>query len=129
MPFDFRNCSKCGKRIQRRRHTILQVCDITKEAEVQALNKLVARQFEDRHISVLINNAGVAKSNASLMDGDSSAWLQMINTNVLGMAMCCREVCRAMKAANSWGHIINISSLSGALRAEISVNQCFLFQN
>jgi len=94
-----------------------QVCDITKEAEVAALNKLVARQFGDRHVSVLVNNAGMAAANASLMDGDAAAWQQMVATNVLGVAMCCREACRGMRAANSWGHIINISSLSGAAAA------------
>lgn len=89
------------------------VCDITKEAEVKTLNKLVAKQFGGRHVSVLINNAGVGSSHASIMDGDSVAWVAMCSTNILGVAMCCREVCQAMKGAGEWGHIINVSSMSG----------------
>ena len=51
---------------------------------------------------------------AGLMDGDTSAWVEMLSTNVLAVALCCREACRAMETAASWGHIITISSMSGA---------------
>jgi NAD(P)-dependent dehydrogenase (short-subunit alcohol dehydrogenase family) len=88
------------------------MCDVTKDAEVRTLVALAASTF-GRPVSLLVNCAGVGRSNASLMDGESSAWIEMLSTNVLAVAMCCREVCRAMKESSSWGHIVTVSSMSG----------------
>ena len=38
-----------------------------------------------------VNNAGLGRDNASLFDGKTSAWVEMISTNVLGLCMCTRE--------------------------------------
>lgn len=83
--------------------------------QVRTLVNLASKTFDGRPVSILVNNAGVGRDDASLMDGNSAAWIEMLSTNVLAVAMCTREVCRNMRAAAQWGHIITISSMSGAL--------------
>jgi len=89
------------------------VCDITKEPEVAALPRIVAKRWPNAGIDVLVNNAGLARNNASLFDGATSSWLEMLSTNVLGNCMCTREVLQDMQKRSSWGHIINLVGLSG----------------
>ena len=89
------------------------VCDVTKDSEVKTLVSLAASTF-GRPPSILINCAGVGSTKGGLMDGESEAWVRMLSTNVLAVAMCNREVCSAMAAAKSWGHILTVSSMSGA---------------
>lgn len=88
------------------------VCDVAKDSEARSLMGLAQRAFGEAPM-ILVNCAGVSKPNASLMDGDSAAWVEMLSTNVLAAAMCGREACRAMEASGRWGHIITVSSLSG----------------
>lgn len=89
------------------------VCDITKEAEVVALPRIVVKRWPGAGIDILVNNAGMGRSNASLFDGKTSSWVEMISTNVLGPCMCTREALQDMKRREQWGHIINISSMAG----------------
>jgi NAD(P)-dependent dehydrogenase (short-subunit alcohol dehydrogenase family) len=89
------------------------VCDVAKDSEARSLLQLAQRAFGEAP-TILVNCAGVSKPNASLMDGDSAAWVEMLSTNVLAAAMCGREACRAMAASGQWGHIVTVSSLSGA---------------
>ncbi|GMH44962.1 hypothetical protein BSKO_12919 [Bryopsis sp. KO-2023] len=87
------------------------VCDTTKEGEVVALPRIVAKRWpETPGIDVLINNAGLNRGDASLMNGNTATWVEMVSTNVLGVCMCAREIIQSMKQRNEWGHIINISS-------------------
>lgn len=62
---------------------------------------------------VLINNAGLGRDDASLMEGSIDAWTQMLNTNVLAVAVLSREAVASVRSTGHEGHIINISSLSG----------------
>lgn len=89
------------------------VCDITKDAEVAALPKIVAKRWPDSGIDVLVNNAGLARNDASLFAGNTASWVEMVSTNVLGLCMCTREVVQDMKRRNSYGHIVNLVGLSG----------------
>jgi len=84
------------------------VCDITKEAEVLALPRIIAKRWPGSGIDILINNAGVGRPNASLIDGSTGSWVQMISTNVIGLSLCSREAVQDMIQRNAMGHIINI---------------------
>jgi NAD(P)-dependent dehydrogenase (short-subunit alcohol dehydrogenase family) len=99
------------------------MCDVTKEAEVRTLVGLASSTF-GRPVSILINCAGVAKQPSGLMNGSTAAWVDMLSTNVLAVAMCCREACTAMREAGAWGQIVTVSSMSGALAARISSFGC-----
>ncbi|KAG2499561.1 hypothetical protein HYH03_002506 [Edaphochlamys debaryana] len=89
------------------------VCDITKEAEVATLPKIVAKRWPDHGVDVLINNAGMSRNDASLFDGNISSWVEMLSTNVLGTCMMTRAVVQDMKRRGSYGHIVNMIGLSG----------------
>ncbi|PNH10311.1 Dehydrogenase/reductase SDR family member 11 [Tetrabaena socialis] len=89
------------------------VCDITKEAEVATLPKIVAKRWPDCGVDVLINNAGMSRNDASLFDGNIGSWVEMLSTNVLGTCMMTRAVVQDMKRRGSYGHIVNMIGLSG----------------
>lgn len=75
------------------------VCDITKEAEVAALPKILVKRWPGAGIDILVNNAGLSRNDASLFAGATSSWVEMISTNVLGTCMCTRE---ALQVSVSW---------------------------
>jgi NADP-dependent 3-hydroxy acid dehydrogenase YdfG len=47
-----------------------------------------------------------------MLEGSTASWMEMMNTNVIGVAVVSREAVAAMKRHSSYGHIVNISSLS-----------------
>jgi NADP-dependent 3-hydroxy acid dehydrogenase YdfG len=60
-------------------------------------------------LDVMVNNAGVSFL-APLADGDPQAWREMLEINVLALAVGSRAAVRAMRACHAEGHIVNISS-------------------
>ena len=62
-------------------------------------------------ISILINNAGLAKSRP-LAKGDEAFWRMMLDVNLTGAYHCTRAALPAMLAAN-WGRIVSVSSTAG----------------
>lgn len=63
-------------------------------------------------VSVLINNAGLAKGMDFVQDGNIDDWEQMIDTNVKGLLYVMRMVAPHMVKARK-GHIVNIGSVAG----------------
>jgi serine 3-dehydrogenase len=66
----------------------------------------------DRPFDIVLANAGMAKGNASLMDGDVSDWSQVIDTNVKGVLNTVQPVLNGMKERGS-GHVITLGSVAG----------------
>ncbi len=64
--------------------------------------------------AVLVNNAGISVE-APVADHDAETIRRIIDTNLLGPAIACREAIRRMSTARggSGGVIVNISSISG----------------
>lgn len=60
---------------------------------------------------VLVNNAGIAKTQAFL-ECDLSDWQRVMNVNVTGTLLCGQHAARLMRQ-RSWGRIINVTSISG----------------
>eukprot|EP00873_Tetraselmis_striata_P004873 jgi/Tetstr1/425137/TSEL_015599.t1 len=90
------------------------VLDVTKEAEVRALPKIINKRWPDSGIDILVNNAGVRSSDASLTDGSTASWVEMLSTNVLAVAMMQREAVADMERRAVQGHIITIGQLADA---------------
>ncbi|MGK7943253.1 MAG: SDR family NAD(P)-dependent oxidoreductase [Microcystaceae cyanobacterium] len=63
-------------------------------------------------VDVLINNAGLGHREP-LMTGNTEAWREMLEINVLALCICTREAIKDMQAKGGKGHIIHISSMSG----------------
>jgi 3-hydroxybutyrate dehydrogenase len=62
-------------------------------------------------VSILVNNAGLAKSRA-LARSDEAFWRMMLEVNLTGAYHCTRAAIPAMLAAD-WGRIVNVSSTAG----------------
>lgn len=62
--------------------------------------------------AVLINNAGLSLEDTTMLEGSTSSWQEMMNTNVIAVAVFSREAVAAMRKHKSYGHIVNISSMS-----------------
>jgi gluconate 5-dehydrogenase len=84
-------------------------CDIRKEEEVIELAKKVKEHYGK--CDILVNNAGIGTVVPST-DMSAEDWTNMMNTNLLGAFLCCREIGKLMIEQNS-GCIINFSSENG----------------
>ncbi|WEX10525.1 glucose 1-dehydrogenase [Chelativorans sp. AA-79] len=84
--------------------------DVTKSADVDAAADEIAR--EHGRIDVLVNNAGVAKSDVRAEDTSDEHWRFHMDVNVDGVFWCCRAFGRHMLEKGS-GAIVNIGSMSG----------------
>lgn len=63
-------------------------------------------------IDALVNSAGVTGPNTKLWDYPIDAWRQVLDVNLTGLFLCCREVVAHMRT-RSYGRIVNIASVAG----------------
>ena len=83
--------------------------DVTKPEDVAAL---VARTVEVfGRIDILVNNAGI-NIRGPIEQLKETDWDQVIDTNLKGPWLCCREVAPIMKK-QKWGRVVNVSSMLG----------------
>lgn len=87
-----------------------RVVDITDLAGLEAAHASV--EAEVGAVSILVNSAGVAGSNAPLDSYDPAEWRRVIEINLNGTFYVNRVVVPAMKARN-YGRIVNIASVAG----------------
>ncbi len=80
--------------------------DVTDSAAVERL----ATQFADA--AILVNNAGVARSDVRAEDTSDDHWRFHMAVNVDGLFWCCRSFGRRMLEHGA-GSIVNIGSMSG----------------
>lgn len=86
--------------------------NVTKSAQVDEVAARVERELGPAHI--LVNNAGVAKSDVRAEDTDDAHWRFHMDVNLDGVFWCCRAFGRQMLAAGR-GSIVNIGSMSGEI--------------
>jgi NAD(P)-dependent dehydrogenase (short-subunit alcohol dehydrogenase family) len=84
--------------------------DVTKSDQVDA----AAARIEREHgaVAILVNNAGVAKSNVRAEDTSDEHWRFHIEVNLNGLFWCCRTFGRQMLERGK-GSIVNVGSMSG----------------
>jgi NAD(P)-dependent dehydrogenase (short-subunit alcohol dehydrogenase family) len=63
-------------------------------------------------IDALVNSAGITGPNTKVWEYPVDAWRQVIDVNLTGLFLCCREVVPAMREAG-YGRIVNIASVAG----------------
>lgn len=63
-------------------------------------------------VDALVNSAGITGPNTKLWDYPVEAWRQVIEVNLNGLFLCCREWTPHM-AARGYGRIVNIASVAG----------------
>jgi NADP-dependent 3-hydroxy acid dehydrogenase YdfG len=82
--------------------------DVRNEDEVRHTFKQVVEKFG--HVDILVNCAGVSMSDRKrLEETETSEWTRIIDTNLTGTYLMCREALPLMVSGNS-GFIINILS-------------------
>lgn len=89
---------------------LIQPVDLRQEAEILGFFHAVRQAWGG--VDVLVNNAGLGHKQ-SLLEGDTEAWRDMLEVNVLALCICTREASRDMRAKGGRGHIVHISSMSG----------------
>ena len=86
--------------------------DIADEADV---TRLVAETLSWRgRIDVLVNNAAAMRVDKAPEATTLAEWRSVIDTNLTGTFLCCREAGKAMIAQHS-GKIVNVASMSGRI--------------
>jgi meso-butanediol dehydrogenase/(S,S)-butanediol dehydrogenase/diacetyl reductase len=83
--------------------------DVSREGDVRTIARAVER--DHGRVDILVNNAAVQKE-ATLVDVTVEDFHKVVDTNLLGAVLFCREVLPGMVARRS-GSIINMSSLLG----------------
>lgn len=84
--------------------------DVTNADAVAALADNVAEQFGK--IDMLVTSAGIAGSNAPVIDYSVEEFHQIVAVNLHGVFHCCRAVLRHM-ASKGYGRVVNIASVAG----------------
>lgn len=96
--------------IQLGRGTRAYGIDIT---DSNAVHDLATRVSNDLGlVSLLVNSAGIAGSNARAIDYDLSEWQRILDINLTGTFNCCRAVLPQCLKLN-YGRIVNIASIAG----------------
>lgn len=87
----------------------IAVVDVTDPKVVEAL----ADKLETSGgTHILVNNAGIARSEIPAENMEDERWLNVLDVNLNGTFWCCRSFGRRMLARKS-GSIVNIGSMSG----------------
>jgi len=84
--------------------------DVSNENSVKNAANLVRKDIGTP--SVLVNCAGVAGDNATVEKTEVDEWRRVININLTGTFICCKEVVSDM-IKNNYGRIVNIASVAG----------------
>ena len=84
-------------------------CDVSKEDEVVQMAQTIKDHYGK--CDILVNSAGVGAMGPST-DVSAEDWTSMMNVNLLGTFLCCRELGKLMIAQGS-GNITNFSSENG----------------
>ena len=87
-----------------------QPCDVTDEAQAQALIEGAAARFS--RIDVLVNNAGLGGT-ASVLDMTDEQWFRVLDVTLTGTFRCTRAALRQMVAQGHGGAVVNNASVLG----------------
>ena len=81
-------------------------------ASFEQVNNTVAKITGSSNIDILINNAGITGSNATVWDYDVREWNKVLEINLLGTFYCCKTIVPHMIKKN-YGRIVNVASVAG----------------
>ena len=108
----------CGKLLAKGHRCEAREVDVTQEGSVRALVEQV--KTNHGHIDILVNCAGVPFNVVPFIHLSTKEWHRVIDVNLFGVFLCCREV-GAVMAQQESGKIINIASLNSVSPAALAV--------
>lgn len=85
------------------------VVDLRREGDIAALFTRVRSEWGG--VDVLVNNAGLGR-HAPLVDGQTDAWREILEVNVLALCVCTREALFDMRRRGDDGHVVHVSSMA-----------------
>lgn len=85
---------------------LVKACDVSVEADVQALVEETLAKLDGCHI--LVNNAGIYGPKGEIEDVDWLEWVKAIEINVFGSVLMCRVILPHFKA-QGYGKVIQLS--------------------
>ncbi len=88
----------------------LITCDVRNFPSLKREIDSIPEAFKD--VSILVNNAGLARGLDKIYNGNIEDWNEMIDTNIKGLLYVTKLVAPIFLTKNS-GHIVNIASLAG----------------
>jgi NAD(P)-dependent dehydrogenase (short-subunit alcohol dehydrogenase family) len=94
-----------------------QKVDVTREDSVHGMVQSILKQHG--RIDILVNCSGVAPNVVSTIQLSLAEWNRVLNVNLSGLFLCCREVGIVM-AKQGGGRIINIASLNSVSPAALT---------
>jgi 3-oxoacyl-[acyl-carrier protein] reductase len=83
--------------------------DVTREQDVA---QGIAAAAADARIDILVNAAGIAGQRVKMVDCGYAEWLRVVDVNLNGTFLCCRETLRHMQSTG-YGRIVNVASIAG----------------
>jgi NAD(P)-dependent dehydrogenase (short-subunit alcohol dehydrogenase family) len=86
--------------------------DVTKPAQVDEVAARIKSELGP--VAILVNNAGIARSNVRAEDTSDEHWRLHMEVNLDGLFWCCRAFGRQMLESGQ-GSIVNIGSMSGLI--------------
>jgi NAD(P)-dependent dehydrogenase (short-subunit alcohol dehydrogenase family) len=89
--------------------------DVGNEPDVVAMFEQVTEQLGP--LTALVNSAGIGSAHMLVPDFDLNTLQALMQVNVIGTMLCCREAARRMSTAlgGSGGAIVNVSSMAGTI--------------
>lgn len=84
--------------------------DVSQQPSVAAA--VAATLAHSPRIDALVNSAGITGPNTKLWDYPVDDWRQVMEVNINGVFLCCREVVAQMRK-QGYGRIVNIASVAG----------------
>jgi NADP-dependent 3-hydroxy acid dehydrogenase YdfG len=113
-------CARRADRLQalaeeaRRCHASTEVlalpCDLRDAADIGRMFARIRDKWGG--VDILVNNAGLGR-HASLLEGATEDWREMLDVNVLALCICTREAVADMGRRDVAGHVVHISSMAG----------------
>jgi NADP-dependent 3-hydroxy acid dehydrogenase YdfG len=84
--------------------------DVRDPTSIEAFTAAIAAEFAQ--VEILVNNAGLAAGLAPLAEGNDDDWVQMMETNVLGLLRVTKAMLPLLRKAPR-AHIVNLGSVAG----------------
>src|SRR3989441_8640735 len=84
--------------------------DVRDLASIDAFTAAIAAEYGQ--VEILINNAGLAAGLQPLAQGNDDDWVQMMETNVLGLLRMTKAMLPLLRRAPR-AHIVNLGSVAG----------------